>query len=506
LCSSSTLIRCCISRDSKFLEQVSRRLSKALKVTRALHRPGPTFDKNPALILSIAFQATKYHRLHICHVIHLTSLNLFESLDPPYSSRASRTSRVVHREDDYIVTSIAELTISSYILNECLRALRDTPMDAYDSDDARPRSPLLEPQTIRYKPSESPPPFLPEKRLSLSPKNTPPSSPKRSKKKAKKRRNKTQPSQGDSVLISYLDPNRPDIAREAGERTLNSASQSEPGWSDDEESGDRHNFPPNDQASNIPDLATLARGSLIIIDESSEGLDPPGPRQHEPSKDLALAVIDGVKSYDMEKKPLGPVDKKNAATATFLQHTAKSSVKGRRTPKIKPSSDEISGDAPLATSPNLRKFTISASEGSPMRQLPAIQKSPCQSASPDGGQSLPSLSAALAGAEIMDQDARMDGAASPIGCTGCPPTAGQLPPLNRTDRQIAAHDPLHQRPSATPSLAQLSPQSSKAIQDISPPGSTHLQNEPLPPNGPSAFKCTHPGCAAPPFQTQYLLK
>jgi hypothetical protein len=45
-------------------------------------------------------------------------------------------------------------------------------MDAYDSNDARPRSPLLEPQTIRYKLSESPPPFLPEKCSSFSPKDT----------------------------------------------------------------------------------------------------------------------------------------------------------------------------------------------------------------------------------------------------------------------------------------------------------------------------------------------
>jgi hypothetical protein len=40
--------------------------------------------------------------------------------------------------------------------------------------------------------------------------------------KLKKHTKRTRPSQGDSVLISYLDPNRPEIAREAGERALNS--------------------------------------------------------------------------------------------------------------------------------------------------------------------------------------------------------------------------------------------------------------------------------------------
>src|ERR1700722_3598977 len=51
--------------------------------------------------------------------------------------------------------------------------------------------------------------------------------PKRFRKRKMNRKGKHVPSQGDTVLISYLEPNRPDIAQKAGEIVLNSASQSE---------------------------------------------------------------------------------------------------------------------------------------------------------------------------------------------------------------------------------------------------------------------------------------
>jgi hypothetical protein len=434
-------------------------------------------------------------------------------------------------------------------------------MDTYGSDDERPGSPLLVPQTINYKPADSPPPFLPAKSSSSSPESTPPPGSARSKKTLRKRRKRTQPSQGDSVLISYLDPNRPDIAREAGERALNSASQSEAGGSDDEAMGDRPNVPPNDQAPNI--LRKLAQDSLHQIDEPLDGSDPSDPPQHEHVRGPGFAVVNGINGHDVKREPMGPVDPKDTDAAVGLQKMSESSPKDRRTPKIKTSSDEKSGDELPATSPNLRKFAISASEGSPMQQLPAIQKSPPQSASassPDGAQSLPSLQTALADAEIKDPDVRQMNGSSPVARTAYPPLAGQSPPLNRVDgRQIAAHFPHHQQSSTSSPFAQLSPQSSKELQGMSPPGSTHpklyrsstkgdtpftpstlsdhqptpqstegssayptpqehrmsidgeraLINGPLAPNGPfssSGFKCTHPGCTAAPFQTQYLLK
>jgi hypothetical protein len=101
------------------------------------------------------------------------------------------------------------------------------------------------------------------------------------------------------------------------------------------ETGDRPDLPPNDQASNMPDLATLAQDSLIHIDAPLEGSDPPGPQQHEPSNGVGLAVVNGFNRYDVAKESLGSVNLKNAGIATFLQNLATSSLKGRRTPKSK---------------------------------------------------------------------------------------------------------------------------------------------------------------------------
>ncbi|KAK7182221.1 hypothetical protein DPSP01_006942 [Paraphaeosphaeria sporulosa] len=91
----------------------------------------------------------------------------------------------------------------------------------YDSDDALPNSPGLAPFRPRVTPSPSPPPIV-----SCYPthQNVSHSS---SRRRKKSNRRKTIPSQGDSVLISIMDPNQPDIARQAGERALNSDSGSE---------------------------------------------------------------------------------------------------------------------------------------------------------------------------------------------------------------------------------------------------------------------------------------
>lgn len=84
----------------------------------------------------------------------------------------------------------------------------------YDSDDALPLSPPLLAVEPKSTPSPSPPPFIQKPEF-------------RSKRK-------TQPIQGDSVLISQLGPNYPEISQEAGRRALYSASQSEYSESDSE--------------------------------------------------------------------------------------------------------------------------------------------------------------------------------------------------------------------------------------------------------------------------------
>lgn len=104
----------------------------------------------------------------------------------------------------------------------------------YDSDDALPKSPGLAPVRPRATPSPSPPPRI-TRQVILSSTAQNVSSPS-SRRHKKSNRRKTRPSQGDAVLIRNMDPNRPDIAREAGERALNSESGSE---AEDEEMDER---------------------------------------------------------------------------------------------------------------------------------------------------------------------------------------------------------------------------------------------------------------------------
>ena len=97
-------------------------------------------------------------------------------------------------------------------------------MSNYESDDAYPHSPGLKAVRVKATPSPSPPPFIPQQITIPSPENVSPHS---LKKRKKPNRRKTRPSQGDTVLINFMDPNRPDIARLVGEIALNSDSHSE---------------------------------------------------------------------------------------------------------------------------------------------------------------------------------------------------------------------------------------------------------------------------------------
>ena len=106
-----------------------------------------------------------------------------------------------------------------------------------ESDDAYPHSPGLKPVRVKATPSPSPPPFIPQQTTLSSPENVSPHS---LKKRKKPNRRKTRPIQGDTILINFMDPNRPDIARLVGERALNRDSGSE---ADDDEIEERESEP-----------------------------------------------------------------------------------------------------------------------------------------------------------------------------------------------------------------------------------------------------------------------
>jgi hypothetical protein len=430
--------------------------------------------------------------------------------------------------------------------------------DYYDPDeDARPSSPGLVPTQINYKPVETPPPYIPSSAsscVSVSPESPYNSSHPgceqtaraTSARKAKKRRRKkgrTRPSQGDAVLISYLDPNRPDIAREVARQALNSASQSEVGDEEEEEEMSHDDGVDDGQSkqdhSNGLQAKELESKALAALGD---------PASANPSVHANLALHKA-----MSERTNGHcLNNHESTTPTSLNHfpNLKAPLRSLYPPlplKIQPSSSESNpegDDDSIATSPALAKFAISAAEANPASTLPAMQKSPPRSTSshsPEGTQSLPSIHTALS--QIADQPI----VETPSGVSPFP--TSQSPTMSRS--QFAAGTP-----GPSPSVySQPSPASSKDMMSMSSPGyashpaywrgtpkegsfsttsptsvpgltpvtpytttkdmaspdnsaAPQLLNGPLAVNGPftsSAFKCTHLGCTALPFQTQYLL-
>ena len=440
--------------------------------------------------------------------------------------------------------------------------------DYYDPDeDVRHPSPGLVPTQINYKPEETPPPYIPTSPSSLGSVSPEPDArtndqeghtesphlPARKKSKGKKRRKgRTRPSQGDAVLISYLEPNRPDIAREVAQHALNSASQSEAeeepekdmsgdGDEEDDDGGTKDNRRDNPQSTELTTKAQAALHDAFMND--------PAPEQHVVSASLAMhgAVNGTTKEHSLVN---------DAATL----HTRLNALQNPEAPlkslcpplplKIEPPFPEGKGeieDESITTSPALAKFAISAAEANPDSTLPAIQKSPPRSMSshsPDGVQSLPSLQTTL------DQIVSTPIADTPNATSPYSQILGQSPIVTRPQHMAAGTGPSpivysHPSPASSKDMTSMSPPGypshpslwrstpkegslSTTSPPASVPGLTPSTSYPSPKENTSpessttpqslngavltngaitttAFKCTHPGCTAPPFQTQYLL-
>ena len=435
----------------------------------------------------------------------------------------------------------------------------------YDTDDAINASPPLEKAVVNYKPEESPPPFVPEITSSSSPETAEgdaakegdtgteegPRRPKKARRKRKKQR--TRPSQGDTVLISYLEPNRPDIAQQVGQTALNSASQSEAGDEEEEDMGVAQD-PEHDNKNLNPEAAVAAASAALaaVVDDVDMG-DSPAER-HDNEDDLSHAALPNGVDEDQASMDTGRISPKQTSKPSLNPGLdirppprIPRSAPHINTEGIKPEEPNPEEDS-IATSPNLAKFAIGPSEADPESTLPAMQKSPPRSASthsPEGSQSLPSLQTALS----QLGDPGMNGL---HGTSPFPPTSGQSPTMTRHSpypaQQSGPSPGMYAQPSpgmsppglpshpsywrtapkdgsiSTPSVFDGSTPSSITgqspansyptpnIQDhrMSVEGSVtpQLINGPLPANGPftsSSFKCTHTGCNALPFQTQYLL-
>jgi hypothetical protein len=289
----------------------------------------------------------------------------------------------------------------------------------YDSDDAFPRSPGLAPFRPRVTPSPTPPPAVthPIILTSSTALNVSPPSFRRRK---RSNRRKTRPSQGDFVLIRMLDPNRPDIAREVGERALNSESGSE---ADDEDMDDRSStaevapreaMPIHTKSTGIPplNLSRVAQDALnatpaVTLATQPVLIKPPPPMFHRDS----VVELDGQDHSALRSE----IRESQCSSAGSKTNGVRSSTSGvdSRSPPTGSSSDHTSSPAPsverhgsianghpqsdsLATSPRLRELTIPARRGSPSQKLPALQtpQSPPEdgsAGSPSQKQQLPSF-------------------------------------------------------------------------------------------------------------------
>ena len=231
----------------------------------------------------------------------------------------------------------------------------------------------------------TPPPKSPTPELSTIPKR-----------RGRKRR--TQPSQGDGVLIGVLaGNNNSDIATRAAEEPLNSASHSEAGDSD----------------CAMEDGRNLAQVALDAIKVGRH--DAPRSRSCSPESDgagrnrpLKLQTLE-LKPTSLLPKPTsqaamgeqkGEQFREQSTPATPITHgpdTVKVESRPLETGSL--ASDHVgsalgrNGSHSTMISPKLRKHTIAPSEGSPMETLPAIQHSPNPQAgkSPSNQQNLPSL-------------------------------------------------------------------------------------------------------------------
>ncbi len=442
--------------------------------------------------------------------------------------------------------------------------------DNYGSDDdGANRTPPLLPRIVNLKPSPSPE-YLPQRAQSSSPERS-------SRSRLKGRRPKTQASQGDEVLIGFMgDQNNPEIARSAGLEPLNSASQSE---ADDEAMQINNERSPGKE---FHSLMQTARDGLVAVDgkdgvaeDSNISLKADGTRRVRPtiqvplSKDSGLsddANLKGESVSSLQRAPsdpkapiVSPVGPNNSRTGQYEANPPASSR--RHSPSGR------TGSFQTTRSPDLRKYAIPASEGSPKETLPAMQdpSSSLSSKSPNSQQSLPPLRAI--NLEPLSDDIRANNLNHrqsfplPNGIHSPPmssiaskmsPYPSRLTPLNghfqpsfssipspistfsESPREPyrPVSDPTSMSPpgkfnqpqnpngrtSQSEESAPLSAESFTSTgtfsNGASPNGDqTKIDGNPrmLPPlgSGPlltGIFKCDHPGCTAPPFQTQYLLK
>jgi hypothetical protein len=432
-----------------------------------------------------------------------------------------------------------------------------TNAEYYDPDDVGNRSPLPEKVTVDYGPHLSPPPSVPPSSSGESDEDLASEAEiekaKRSK-KSKTRKKKHKASIGDTVLLNYLDPNRPDIAQKAGLQVLTSASQSE---AEDEEKTETEDGSRAHKNSSEAILTAKAAEALAVVsDDDLEMVDTPQDQPPEPKKENVpdAPATNGVIHHDQEPEPSQAFTKPGPPAA----RSALNVIPPPRQPRPplvisderpQPAEERNRDEDSTPISPTLAKYAISPSNANPESILPAMQKSPPRSASahsPEGTQSLPSLHTTLSGLsdpginpspfppssahspQFVRHSTFSSQTTGPSPGTYSQPSPVMSPPGYSGQPGHPSHPSYWRRAPtegsmSTPSTYEASPASvsnpssaqsypTPNVQDhrgsVEGSSTPQLLNGPLQANGPftsSNFKCTFTGCTAAPFQTQYLL-
>lgn len=308
----------------------------------------------------------------------------------------------------------------------------------YDSDDALPNSPGLAPFRPRVTPSPSPPPIVTHHVPRYpSPKNVSSSS---SWPRYKSNRRKTVPSQGDSVLLRSMAPDQPDLARQAGERALNSDSGSE---IEDEDMENRSpteaaNYQRTNQSKTDGaslDLSRVAQRALNVDEHTFV-------KPHAPLHRDSVVEPDG---HDpLRKASIASHTTDTSANGSFL--SASDALARQRTLSVISVASSLSRDerngsiangraenGSSGKTPDIHDLAIPSRSGSPSQKLPALQtpQSPPQDGaanSPNSQkQQLPGFRhiSDLAETAIQEQETRNNSIAhrQSISSTGQSPTS-----------------------------------------------------------------------------------
>lgn len=447
--------------------------------------------------------------------------------------------------------------------------------DFYDSDDAMNRSPPPVPVCPKYEPEKARAPFDPASDGDASEKSDK-GTPDRSRKQHQPE-TQTHTRFGDSVLINFLAPGRPDIAAFERDNSLIDCF--------------RPVGPPQGptEKKSCDDLGTggMSMNTNGIVNSKPTPIEPTKPIlpiSVEPKKE----EMPTPKATGEERKPDLPI--KEHELSLSPRHKIPTTL-----PRLAPSVD-INTPRPLDFQQRPHRLSVSTLTRSDRSlsidqppaafgdikqspdlknriSLPSLQSlsppSSCAAASPENGngngnnQVLPSIHSALSGLSPSDFPSRLNG----ISPYSYPPSASSQNDSPH-DRQLPRHFYPHQmpspfshlspvstkdasnnpspssywRPSVPPALPPPPPPPPPASQPAETPKSIPTPYEmspmtttspatsyptpteqlaPTPPagdrvvfsaapqpngvTGSGSFKCTHPGCTAAPFQTQYLL-